>query len=196
MAYERWLYGDPADVLDRKREMERRRAEKSPEGRAQRALEGLAELFGEGEMRERDFRLMISTELHERLETWGWVMRPHYKPGISPTGLVCHRLAVQAGAYKYDNTNSPPTDRQKAESWEIERAWRNPQMPMKQKMLLAGYYVYRLHPNKLSRAAAIRYSEFDEQMAKACHMIENIGKRLAARTKMSDNTSTISQPTC
>lgn len=47
MAYERWLYGDPADILDRKREMERRRIDRSKEGRAQRAREGLAELFGD-----------------------------------------------------------------------------------------------------------------------------------------------------
>ncbi len=76
MAYERWLYGDPAVILDRKREMERRRIDRSKEGRAQRAREGLAELFG-GHM-----TIDESEQIEALLLVW-YEHEARYRPALS-----------------------------------------------------------------------------------------------------------------
>lgn len=179
MALDWHMYQDPALVLERKQEAQAKRAG---------AKKNLEALFGGSLTDDRiDFRLRIAAGLDERLTDWGWLSRDRKQPGISPTGMICHRLAVLAGAYKHDDVKTPPTAAQIADAQLIERAWRNPLMPMKEKMLLAGYYVYRLDPRKLCRAAAIRYREFDERMYRACNMISNIALRIAGDGVMRDN---------
>jgi len=51
--------------------------------------------------------------------------------------------------------------------------------------------VYKLHPHKISRAASIRYAEFDDHMLRACFTLENTEARLAFRTWGGDNMGTI-----
>lgn len=179
MALDWHMYQDPALVLERKQEAQ------AKGGRAKQNMEAL---FGGNLTDDRiDFRLRIPAGLDERLENWGWLSRDRKRPGISQTGKICHRLAVLAGAYKHDDVKAPPTAAQLQDAQLIERAWRQDLLPMKQKMLLAGYYVYRLDPRKICRAAAIRYREFDESMYRACHMINNIALRIAASGVMGDN---------
>lgn len=48
MAYERWLYGDPCRVLERKQEQQQRQHARSAKGRAQKARAGIEDLFEEG----------------------------------------------------------------------------------------------------------------------------------------------------
>lgn len=55
-------------------------------------------------------------------------------------------------------------------------------------MLLAGYYVYRVRPQTLCRAASARYREFDMQMFRACAMINNMMLRIVRTKVISDNT--------
>lgn len=181
MALESWRYRDPALVYERI---------EVTEDRDLVAKRKLKQLF-EGNMREQDFKLRISVDWNNRLENWGWIMRPRLRQGISPTAIVCQRLATLAGAYKFDDRTDPPSDVQKADALSIERAWRNPLMPLKEKTLLAGYYIYRVHPHKLSRAVALRYADFDQKMFMACNMLENITQRLASRISCRDNGITI-----
>lgn len=47
MALDQWRYRDPAEVVDIKRRIEARAVEQSKEGKAEKALRGLKELFGE-----------------------------------------------------------------------------------------------------------------------------------------------------
>lgn len=178
----RWQMMDPMLVLQDKQERERRQ-----EMKRAAAIDNLKALFGEpvNDPDRIDFRFRISTELNDRLENWGRLSRVPSAPGLSMTGIICHRLAVHAGAYKYDGP-LPPTDDEKADALLIERAWRG-QMPMKQKTLLAGYYVYRVRPERLVRVVSIRLREFDQQMFIACNMIENIARRLAIPTKVGHN---------
>lgn len=178
MALDSHLYRDPYLILQDRQE----RNKKS------RAEVNLQALFG-GNLNDHriDYRLRIPANLDTRLDNWGWLSRDKKRPGISQTGKICHRLALLAGAYKYDEGSAPPTDAQIRDAHLIERAWRNELLPMKQKMLLAGYYVYRIRPDKLCRAAAIRYSEFDQHMFTACNMIHNIALRIAHNNDMRDN---------
>ncbi|WP_141218165.1 hypothetical protein [Bordetella genomosp. 11] len=179
---ERWERGDPAKVLERKQEMQARRPSKEA------ALARIERLFaGEDMAREMDFRTKIGPELHERLENWGWVMRDKITPGTSPTAKICHQLAVMAGKYKPEHHSEPPTRAQTADAAEIEQAWRNELMPMKAKMMLAGYYTYRLHPHRVCRAAAIRFADFDAEMGRACGFLATILERLAARRNRAQN---------
>lgn len=178
---EQWERRNPADVLERKQQ--------GGKPKPDAALARIERLFaGEDMAREADFRTLIDPDLHKRLENWGWIMRGSYgSPGMSPTAEVCHRLAVHAGAYKYDKTTEPPSRELTADAHEIERAWRSSLMPGKDRMILAGYYVYRFHPNRVSRAAAIRFSEFDSRMARACGILVNILQKLASRTERAHN---------
>lgn len=169
MAYDIGQYRDPMLILQDKQERDRKTI----------ATSNMHALFGGNLNDERiDYRLRIPADLDARLDNWGWLSRDKKQPGISQTGKICHRLAVLAGAYKYDEASAPPTAAQIRDAHLFERAWRNDLLPMKQKMLLAGYYVYRIRPDKLCRAAAIRYSEFDQHMFKACTMIHNIANRI------------------
>jgi len=178
---ERWERGDPAAVLERKQEMQARRPSKDA------ALARIERLFaGEDMAREMDFRLKIGPELHERLENWGWVMRVKEKQGKSPTAAICHRMAVHAGK-KRDFEPTPPSEKELHDAFEIERAWRSPLMPKRAKGMLRGYYVFAMHPRAICRSAAIRASEFDQEMGKACDFLTNIMKRLAFRDEAAHN---------
>nr|MBF0682535.1 hypothetical protein [Pseudomonas sp.] len=179
MALDSHFYGtDPMVLLERKQERDKKA----------RAEVNMKALFG-GNLKDHriDYRLRIPANLDARLDNWGWLSRDKKRPGISQTGKICHRLALLAGAYKFDDGHAPPSDAQIRDSHLIERAWRNELLPMKQKMLLAGYYVYRVRPEKLCRAASIRYSEFDQHMFTACNMIHNIALHIAQNNDMRDN---------
>ncbi len=174
MALDSHLYRDPYLILEEKQERDRKR----------KAEVNMKALFGGNLQDDRiDYRLRIPADLDTRLDNWGWLSRDKKQPGISQTGKICHRLAVLAGAYKYDEASAPPTAAQIRDAHLIERAWRNELLPMKQKMLLAGVYVYRLHPGPVCRAAAIRHREFDAEMFKACTMIHNIAHRIGHHTE-------------
>lgn len=186
MAYDSHLYNrDPMLILQEKQERDRKTL----------ATSNMHALFGGNLNDDRiDYRLRIPADLDARLDNWGWLSRDKKRPGISQTGKICHRLALLAGAYKFDDGHAPPSDAQIRDSHLIERAWRNELLPMKQKMLLAGYYVYRVRPQLLCRAASLRYRDFDAEMFKACTMLHNITLRIAHKGDMGDNGSTIRRP--
>ncbi|ARP90307.1 hypothetical protein CAL14_08425 [Bordetella genomosp. 9] len=178
---ERWERMDPAEVLERKQQMQARRPSKDA------ALARIERLFaGEDMAREMDFRLKIGPELHERLENWGRIMRVKERQGRSPTADICHRLAVQAGKIK-EVQKAPPDEAKLQDAFEIERAWRNPLMPRRAKAMLRGFYVFRMHPNSICRSGGIRYAEFDAEMWKACCFLTNMMERLAFRAEAAHN---------
>lgn len=65
MAYERWLYGDPCRVLERKQEQEQRQRARSKQCRQERARAGIEQLF-KGEAMTQD----ESEQIEGLLETW------------------------------------------------------------------------------------------------------------------------------
>ncbi len=193
---ERWMMRDPFGVVARLEEQALKKEAMSPESRERRAREGLVELFGD-EMVEHSFRIRLTSDIVSRLENWGWIMRgPKGSSAMSQTGKICHMLAVQAGAYKYDDLIISPGDEQQRDAMAIQRAWSNHIMPEKHKKLLAMYFIHRTDPRGICRQLAIRFREFDETMVRACHMIENIEIRLASRRNIAHNTGTTGQPTC
>lgn len=189
MALDSHLYRDPMLIVQERQERDRKK-------RARQESRGGIEAFSGDDVQDPDrldFRFRISTQLNDRLENWGWLSRDRKPQGVSMTGIICHRLAQHAGAYKYDGP-LPPTDEQRADALLIERAWRNSLLPMRQKTLLAGYYVYRVRPEKLARIIPVRLREFDSEMYRACTMIDNIAHRLARVSETGNNKSTIQPP--
>lgn len=184
-ARERWEYSDPATVLERKQEV----AERAGEIRVIDPFGKLVTIKNTGPRprREVDFRLRVSLTLHERLERWGEIMRERRRPDISMTGKVCHRLAVLAGVVR-DEWKQPPTGAEVSDATLVEAAWRGEPLPMKDKVMLAGYYCYGVHPSALCRAAAIPYRQFDPLMF---HAVTSIGNILDVRARARDNRSTI-----
>lgn len=179
---EAWERQNPERVLERKQEQQRGRPS------AGVALARIERLFaGEDMAREMDFRVRIGTPMHNRLENWGWVMSssPSWGGG-SPTAEICRLLQIKAGKYKPEKGSEPPDRAQIADAAEIEHAWRLIE-PKKAKMFLSGYYVYRLHPNALCRAAATRYADFDSSMANACNFLTTMMERLAFRKESAHN---------
>lgn len=187
MALPSWMYRDPALIVEEMQERDRKRAAKT----------NLKALFDGGDLSDEriDYRLRIPAGLDDRLENWGWLSRDNKRPGISQTGIICHRLAVLAGAYRNDEWRAPPTAAQSQDAHLIERAWRSDLLPMKQKMLLAGVYVYRVAPGAICRAASLRFREYDEQMYRACNMIHNIALRIARTNDIGDNVDNTDETT-
>jgi hypothetical protein len=94
---------------------------------------------------------------------------------------------VRAGKIKPGEVKHPPDRAQISDALEVERAWAGALMPRRAKGMLAGYYVFRMHPNAICRSAAIRYAEFDSEMGKACGFLTNIMERLAFRQNAAHN---------
>lgn len=184
-ARERWEYSDPAAVLERKEAASARAGEVKvidPFGKLVTIKQS-----GPRPHREIDFRLRVSPALHERLERWGEIMRERRRPDISMTGKVCHHLAVLAGKARQE-WRQPPTGAEVSDATLVEAAWRGEPLPMKDKVMLAGYYCYGVHPSALCRAAAIPYRQFDPLMF---HAVTSIGNILDYRAKARNNRSTI-----
>lgn len=77
MAYEAWRYRDPALVLERKQEQEHRQHARSAKGRAERARQGIEQLFKETPMTQDE-----SAKVEDLLLTW-YRYEQSYRPALS-----------------------------------------------------------------------------------------------------------------
>jgi hypothetical protein len=111
----------------------------------------------------------LSALLRYRLDNWGNVMRNRERDGISPTYVICERMARQKG--QIDAARRPIyTD--EADASLVEAAWRARTMTILSKELLRGYYVLRLHPAHLARLLSLGRVEFDSRLYHAHIQIE------------------------
>lgn len=82
-AQEAWRYRDPALVYERIQEQQQRQHAKSAKGRAQRAREGLEDLFTGGSMGR---RIDIPDHILDGMHAWGaWARRPQFWQNLNST---------------------------------------------------------------------------------------------------------------
>ncbi len=126
MAYERWVYADPARVLERKQE----RGARSKQVRQAKAREALEALFeGEDMARKLDIPPHVTAALHQ----WGeWANRPQFWQNLNVTPF-CKLIGIGRGRPLPDIKLDP-------QSLRIHKAFSRMRCRVT-RLVLIGYYV-------------------------------------------------------
>lgn len=121
---------DPAKILERRQEQERRRIERSREWREQQAKEKLKELFKEEGMGR---KLEIAPHIRTAMSQWGsWASRPQFWANLSVTPF-CKLVGIGSGQDMPDINLDP-------QSMMIHKAVLRMRCKITQ-CVLVGYYV-------------------------------------------------------
>lgn len=127
MWLERWEAGDPAEVLDKRRDI----AGRTKQGKAQRALKGLQELFGEGDVAR---KLEIPERVSRICFAWGqWASRPNFWADLRITPY-CKLMALPEEPTRELSVRLDP------ESHAVHKAFHRIRCE-KTKIVLYAYYV-------------------------------------------------------
>jgi hypothetical protein len=120
-----------------------------------------------------DFHGAVDPVMHERLENWGRVVRGWTGPRrhVCMTAVVCESLAKLRGFVETADEVRIPTDQH--DGWLLERTWRNPGFPKREKTLLRCHYILRLPPQGTARLGGVPMAEFSSRMLNSVAAMRN-----------------------
>jgi hypothetical protein len=122
-----------------------------------------------------DYLGAVDKSIHFRLENWGRVVSGRTGPrrDVCATAEVCALIARLAG-YNVVDADRLAEFEARADSfdgWLVERAWRSPLMPRREKRMLRAWYVLGLPPKLVANAGRVPMGEVTPRMLASTAMI-------------------------